>query len=527
MIIIFVIEKILYLPGRTVDIKGMLMNLVFINGFIGKPYVDGAHWYLTTLIGITFIMGLIYYFKLEKKVYVYIAWMIIAFVFNRINAVLSNIVGGAYVGYACLGIFIHKIKDNGFKKENIVCLSISFFMIYMCRGISSAAETIIAFLAVSLCIYGKMKILDNKLFTYIGKISYTWYLIHQNISYIMIYYLTEKYEYSYIYGVAAMVITFGMALMIYYGYENKRERITMQRIDKAIIYRIIKYKNEIGKHFWRKPDIASIEATIEIIKDKKVSLSRYGDGELGVACGYGNGFQKYDEKLKDRLKEILISNKDKHIVCLPDCFGEISFMKDASQEFHNGLLYVYRKKWYNLMDKEKKYYNAYITRFYNLFKDKSKCDGRIKKLKEIWTGRDILLVEGEFTRSGIGNDLYDNANSVKRILCPAENAFESYDIILNSVKKILKSSYENNNNVLVMAALGMTATVLCYDLSEIVQAIDIGHLDIEYEWYNIRANEKMCIEGKYVNEVKNGKNVGECSDQKYLESILCKINCSN
>lgn len=36
----------------------------------------------------------------------------------------------------------------------------------------------------------------------------------------------------------------------------------------------------------------------------------------------------------------------------------------------------------------------------------------------------------------IGNDLFDNALSIKRIICPAENAFESLEKIEESIKKM-------------------------------------------------------------------------------------------
>lgn len=31
---------------------------------------------------------------------------------------------------------------------------------------------------------------------------------------------------------------------------------------------------------------------------------------------------------------------------------------------------------------------------------------------------------------GVGKDLYENAKSVKRIICPTNNAFDKYDEIL-------------------------------------------------------------------------------------------------
>jgi len=41
-----------------------------------------------------------------------------------------------------------------------------------------------------------------------------------------------------------------------------------------------------------------------------------------------------------------------------------------------------------------------------------------KKLKKIWDGKDIIIIESEKSRLGVGNDLFDNTKSIKRILCP-------------------------------------------------------------------------------------------------------------
>lgn len=55
-------------------------------------------------------------------------------------------------------------------------------------------------------------------------------------------------------------------------------------------------------------------------------------------------------------------------------------------------------------------------------------------------------------------------------------------------------------------------------------AIDIGHIDIEYEWFLRKTSDKIKIEGKYVNEVLGGKsNIADCNDEEYKSQIICKI----
>jgi hypothetical protein len=83
-----------------------------------------------------------------------------------------------------------------------------------------------------------------------------------------------------------------------------------------------------------------------------------------------------------------------------------------------------------------------------------------------------------------------------------------------------------NKNILILIALGPTATVLSYDLSRLgYQAIDIGHIDIEYEWFLKNATKKIKIKNKYVNEVDNGlNNFTSIKDRVYYKQIIKKIS---
>ena len=138
-------------------------------------------------------------------------------------------------------------------------------------------------------------------------------------------------------------------------------------------------------------------------------------------------------------------------------------------------------------------------------------------MKGIWEGRDIIFIEGEKSRLGVGNDLFDNAQSIHRILCPPKNAFDRIDNIRTEALK-------QNKRVLFLIALGPTATVLAYDLFKAgYQAIDIGHVDIEYEWWRMGAQHKVKLERKYVNEAPGGNKVADAGEE-YHKQIITKIN---
>lgn len=267
--------------------------------------------------------------------------------------------------------------------------------------------------------------------------------------------------------------------------------------------------------------ILDIGQTVDYIIQHRCSISRFGDGEYRVMNKSGNGFQHYDEKLSDRLREVLCSYEDNIIIGLPCVFHSMQHLTFNAAYF-----------WANYIDKhsawitsitplDKLYADASFTRFYMDYKDKSfaRLSNIVKRIKQIWKGRDVYVIEGEGTRLGVGNGLLNNTKSLYRIICPSKDAFSKYDEILNVAQHYIPRS----DNTLILCALGMTATVLSYDLTKLgYQCIDIGHVDIEYEWWKMKATKKMPVKDRNVNEIGSFVSA-EISDVSYINSIIKRI----
>lgn len=264
------------------------------------------------------------------------------------------------------------------------------------------------------------------------------------------------------------------------------------------------------------PQIASIEETIQKIVKEGCSVSRFGDGEILLTNNKAIGFQKADSKLGERLKEVLQSNADGHIVCLSDTFTDIYRYNRKARRFWRTHFFIYGHIWDNLLIPNKQYYNTFVTRPYMDFAQKTQCGKWFHDMQAIWQNRNIIFIEGEKSRLGVGNNLFHNAKSIKRILCPPTSAFDKYDSIINEAVK-------QSKDVLFLIALGPTATVLAYDLHKKgYQAIDIGHVDIEYEWWKMNAKRKVKIQNKYVNEAVGG-NIVSVAGEEYESQIIAKI----
>ncbi|MBR1617558.1 SP_1767 family glycosyltransferase, partial [bacterium] len=258
------------------------------------------------------------------------------------------------------------------------------------------------------------------------------------------------------------------------------------------------------------------ETLKELINSSK-SIARYGDGEFNLIWGESLPFQKYNNVLAQRLKEILKSQDENCLVALPDVFASLDVYNNDAKNFWRKFVVNSRSKIYEVIDLNKQYFDTETTRPYMDLEDKTKVGDYFKEFKKIWQDKDVIFVEGEKSRLGFKNDLFDNAKSIKRILCPSKDAYFSYE-------KILKECEKQPKNSLFIIALGPTVTVLAYDLTKLnYRALDLGHIDIEYEWFLLGADKKVPIKNKYVNECKNGKNPDNVQDIEYQNQIIARI----
>lgn len=269
---------------------------------------------------------------------------------------------------------------------------------------------------------------------------------------------------------------------------------------------------------WKLPNIKSIEETIDKIIKDKASIARFGDGEIIYLIDKANlPFQKYDRRLAEYFCKLLISDKNNLLIGLPLGLKTLDLFEPEVKNFWKSQTSLYYPRFKKYLLKNKTYYNANITRLYYGFLDKNKSKSYFSKIQGIWNNRDIVLIEGEKSRLGVGNNLFENAKSIRRILAPAENSFSKFDEILNFVKQIEKES-------LILVALGPTAKAIVYELyHEGYQAVDIGNIDIEYEWFLSGTKERFKIKGKYTSEAKGGRIVEDIKDEKYLNQIMTKI----
>lgn len=271
------------------------------------------------------------------------------------------------------------------------------------------------------------------------------------------------------------------------------------------------------------PKIMDVEHTVEILYHEKKCLARFGDNEFELMCGrLRTNYQDIDEKLSKSLKKVLNSREENLLIAIADNYSSLEkYTDDAARDIRMYLTEEVRKDHMQLLDLNRQYYDAYLSRPYILYRDKAGAKKKFDQIKKLWNGQDVLIVEGEHTRFGVGNDLLANVKSIKRIIVPDKNAFSQYN-------KIKDMSCKYGKNKLILTILGPTATVLAYDLArEGYWIIDIGQLDTEYEWFLCGTNKRCDLKYKTVSEVISYKNLDETiiddNLKQYFDEIIEKI----
>ena len=297
------------------------------------------------------------------------------------------------------------------------------------------------------------------------------------------------------------------------GYRLKRKRYAHNIFMANLPYE----RGEPGLWY---PPIMSIEQTLQMIKTTKCGCCRFGDGELDMISGIDMSFQGFDAVLQRRLIEIIENPIKNCICCIPNIFGTLSRFQESTQRFWRPIATDKRSLCQKLT--EGRYSSSgmllgdpHVSRPYLTMQDKKRAPYVFDLWKEIFAGRDIIVVEGRFSRIGIGNDLLSGAKKIQRIWCPPKDAFRQYKRIIEAVDR------HATKNDLILIALGATATVLAYDLCRKgLQALDVGHIDLEYIWMKMNVREKVPIPGRYVNECKNGHEMIPIQGEEIANNVL-------
>ena len=214
---------------------------------------------------------------------------------------------------------------------------------------------------------------------------------------------------------------------------------------------------------YKKGHFLSDRQTLLFLRENRVGISRFGDGELGFLSGYSFSHQKQNLGLRKKILQILkTDDHNSHLlVGLP-----YDILFDRYQE-RNTVKIGWNAAKYSLVPhiiKKETYGSAFCFRIDNVI-DENKKD-YVELLSSLFEGKDIIYAGGiEPIQNLIVIKYY--------IKTPSINAFDNYSEILNSIRE----KTVQLKNPLVLLSCGITATALAFDLNYMgILSYDVGFL---------------------------------------------------
>lgn len=260
--------------------------------------------------------------------------------------------------------------------------------------------------------------------------------------------------------------------------------------------------------------VQSIDGTIDELLRTQKSMVRFGDGEIVMIKGGDLMLQKASPEIAEGLREILAYPDEGLMVTIPGIFDTLSDHHKASRQFWKDHLLFCRKTYEKYCDPNRIYYSTFVSRCYYYASDRSGCKAWFAKIRKIWENRDVVIVEGERTHNGVGNDLFDTARSIERIICPPSDAY-------GAVPAILDACVGYGKDRLFVLSVGVAAKFLTVELFKRgYRALDIGNMDMEYEWYVRRSPGKIKLEKHELTSEEANREAGYT---QYPEQIKTRI----
>jgi len=187
----FTVVLILGLPGKEVSASAAALNLLMFHGLIKVPNVDGVYW--TLLIELIFYSWSLLAFQLGLLKHIHrILWVALALRLSYFIALegfdlkfswtLSELLILPYIAWFACGIMVYRLTHGSdARRADIAVIAGAVLLIGIVNSWHLAtlalAFTGLLFLATS----GRLPVLQFAGLIWLGEISYTLYLLHENI----------------------------------------------------------------------------------------------------------------------------------------------------------------------------------------------------------------------------------------------------------------------------------------------------------------------------------------------------------
>lgn len=228
------------LPGREVTPLQALANITMLQEYVGIPHIDGVYWTLSMELAFYFYAFILFKARLVR----HFEWIAVAFLaivaLKNLGLIpfpgrLARFMLFDFGSFFIIGMAYYRITNNQGPKILLFAV-MSLAAITPATNPAAGDIQIIAVVYITFIMAMKnmIPLMTSKVFIFLGSISYTLYLIHQNIGYIIIR-AGESHNVNAIWSILAACITsILLATMITQFIERPAQTLIQDR------YRVLK-----------------------------------------------------------------------------------------------------------------------------------------------------------------------------------------------------------------------------------------------------------------------------------------------
>ena len=204
----FVVVACCGLPGQELSIREALVNLTMIQSLLGSPHIDGAYWSLQAEL--IFYANMLFIYRwgaFRKPLVTVVGWVGLATLVHCTRELaaprwalvtevldeLATVASLEFIPLFAIGILFYTSRGSVRMPRQTLATWIGCLLAV---GLVHGTKTMVVDAALSGillgAVQGRLRFLATRLLVYLGAISYTLYLSHQNIGYVIIRYLESS-----------------------------------------------------------------------------------------------------------------------------------------------------------------------------------------------------------------------------------------------------------------------------------------------------------------------------------------------
>lgn len=234
IVITAAILMIVELPGRSTTWAIALSNMLWFNVIPNWPQVDGAYWSLVVELKFYFLIGLIYYAMRGRNIS--LAWLTVCVIgaAGRLLGEHSYITDQLLIAEFAPSFLAGILAWEWTRLERPQALAmalITCILLFITPRFDDTPGFGLLLGAGAFAVLRMSWLKVPKAITFIGLISYSMYLLHQNIGYILIRELPFGIEFRL--AAASLIIT-ALAALLYWAVERRWER-AVQRHSELLL----------------------------------------------------------------------------------------------------------------------------------------------------------------------------------------------------------------------------------------------------------------------------------------------------